>query len=119
LLRRGEELASRARQTLQLPRATPVPASPALARLDALADSLAQAVRNYDDRVRLFDKRQLDCPSLGRGIIAVERRLVAYGVQRAAVRGALDAGRVSRERAQRASVDAAERQFRQSQCPRP
>ena len=119
LLRRGEELASRARQTLQLPHATTVPASPALARLDALADSLAQAVRNYDDRARLYDKRQLDCPSLGRGIIAVERRLVAYGVQRAAVRGALDAGRVSRERAQRASVDAAERQFRQSQCPRP
>src|SRR5207249_12332746 len=52
LLRRGEELASRARQTLQLPHATPVPTSPALARLDAFADSLAQAVRHYHDRAR-------------------------------------------------------------------
>src|SRR2546422_11248930 len=101
------------------PRSTLFPYTTLFRSLDALADSLAQAVRNYDDRARLYDKRQLDCPSLGRGIIAVERRLVAYGVQRAAVRGALDAGRGSRERAQRASVDAAGRPFRQSHGPRP
>jgi len=100
-----------------LPRhAIPAPPSPVVARLDRLADSLDQAVRNYDDRARLFSKRQLDCFGLSRGLTAVERAGAAYRAGRQNVRTALDAGRATRDAALRASVDSVQQRFRRSKC---
>src|SRR6266550_3722974 len=101
------------------PRGIAPPATPVIALLDRLADSLGQAVANYDDRRRLFDKRQLDCLALGRGLVAVERRVAAYDVQHAVTRATLDPGRAARDQALRASVDSVERRFQRSRCQRP
>jgi len=90
-----------------------------LALLDRLADSLAQSVANYDDRRRLFDKRQLDCLALGHGLVVVERRVAAYGAQHAVTRATLDAARAARDQTLRASVDSVEQRFRRSRCQRP
>jgi hypothetical protein len=95
------------------------PRSPAVARLDQLADSLAQAVRNYNDRARLFARRQLDCPGLGRGLVALESELVSYDAQRSTALDPGDVGRLARDGELRAAVDSAERGFRGSRCRRP
>jgi hypothetical protein len=69
--------------------------------------------------MRLFERRRLDCPSLGRGMVRVERAVARYGMQRGATRATLDADRVARDRELRAGVDSAGRQFRRSRCEHP
>jgi hypothetical protein len=92
--------------------------SPALARLDLLADSLALAMRRYDERASLFERRELDCLGLSRGVTAVETRGAAYREALGAEGATLDAARATRDHALRASLDSVEQQFRRSQCPR-
>lgn len=92
---------------------------PEFALLDVAGDSLARALKAYDGRVRLFDKRLLDCMSLGRGIVSVERAAAGYGFQRNATRATLDSYHVTWDRDLRADVVTAGRQFQRSQCLHP
>jgi JAB1/Mov34/MPN/PAD-1 ubiquitin protease len=101
-----------------VPRPSPTP-RPEFALLDQMGDSLARALQAYDGRLRLFEKRALDCPALGRGMVRVERAVARYGVQRNAMRATLDSDRVAWDRELRAGVDSAARQFQRSQCERP
>jgi hypothetical protein len=90
-----------------------------LALLDQAGDSLARVLQIFAGRTRLFEKRQLDCPGLGRGVARVERAAATYGLQRNATRATLDPERVARDRELRAGIDAAVRQFQVSQCEHP
>jgi hypothetical protein len=104
------------------PPAAPRPAlapRPEFARVDQAGDSLARSLQAYAGRARLFENRQLDCLSLGRGMARVDRATASYAIQRTATRAALDADRVARDRELRAGMDSAGRQFQRSQCERP
>ena len=101
------------------PRGDSAPALPAPApRLDRLADSVAKAVRDFGDRAGLFDRRQLACDGLARGLLAVENRWVTYGTARRAS-GVPDRTHAARDQALYAGVDSVERRFEKSGCPRP
>ena len=100
------------------PRPAPAP-RPEFVRIDQAGDSLARALQAYAGRARLFENRQLDCPSLGRGMVRVERATASYAIQRTATRAILDADRVARDRELRAGMDSAGRQFQRSRCERP
>ena len=93
-------------------------AAAALNRVDRAADTLALAVAAFEVRARLFQRRQMGCPELARGLIDVEERWISYNVARKAT-FALDAARDARDRAAYASVDAVERRFETAPCPRP
>jgi len=91
---------------------------PARAKLDQAGDSLTQVVRNFTDRARQFDRRQLACPGLARGLELVESRWIAYNTARRSA-GVLDGARAGRDQALYAGVDSVERRFEQSGCARP
>lgn len=97
---------------------TIVSPSPEFAPLDQASDSLTLALQVYSGRVRLFEKRRLDCWGLARGLVRVERTVARYGVQRSATRATLGPDRVARDRELRAGVDSAGRRFQQSGCER-
>jgi hypothetical protein len=97
---------------------TAVAPSPEFAQLDQASDSLALALQAYSGRARLFEKRRLDCSSLARGLVRVERTVARYGAQRSATRPMLGPDRVARDREVRAGVDSAGRQFQRSGCER-
>jgi hypothetical protein len=101
------------------PARRPPPSSPEFALLDQAGDSLARALQAYNGRMRLFEKRLLDCPSLGRGVARVERAVARYGMQRNATRAALDPDRAAWDRELRAGVDSAGRLFQRSRCEHP
>jgi len=98
------------------PHIIPPPATPSLARLDMLSDSLAHALNTFGSRYRLFAEHRLDCPELARAASAVENRLVAYNAGRAVVTGPLDAARAARERELSASAGSAGERFQQTRC---
>jgi proteasome lid subunit RPN8/RPN11 len=100
------------------PHPTRVP-RPEFALLDQAGDSLALALHAYNGRARLFEKRVLDCPSLGRGMVRVERAAASYGLQRNATRTPLDPAHVDWDHELTAGVDSASRGFQRSQCVRP
>jgi hypothetical protein len=81
-------------------------------------DSLTHVVRNFADRARLFDQRQLVCAGLARGLELVESQWSAYTAARRGA-GVLDGGRAGRDQALYAGVDSVERKFDQSGCARP
>lgn len=89
-----------------------------LARLDRVGDSLAQAVRTFGGRAALFDRRQLACDGLARGLRAVEDRWMTYSAVRRAS-GVLDGQHAVRDQMLYAGVDSVERRFEQSGCVRP
>jgi len=91
---------------------------PARAKLDQAGDSLTQVVRNFTDRTRQFDRRQLACAGLARGLELVESRWIAYTTARRSA-GVLDGARAGRDQALYAGVDSVERRFEQSGCARP
>jgi len=88
-------------------------------RLDPLADTVAIAVAAFDLRARLFEKRQMSCEDLSRGLVQVEERWTAYSRARKAGPYALDSARDARDRTLYGDVDAVERRFERSSCPRP
>ena len=88
-------------------------------RLDPLADTVAIAVAAFDLRARLFEKRQMTCEDLSRGLVQVEERWTAYSRARKAGPYALDSARDARDRKLYGDVDAVERRFERSSCPRP
>ncbi|MGH7547170.1 MAG: hypothetical protein ACREMM_03235, partial [Gemmatimonadales bacterium] len=93
------------------------PATP-FARLDRVGDSLAQAVRTFGGRAALFERGQLACDGLARGLLAVEDRWSAYSTVRRAS-GVLDPQHAVRDQVLFAGVDSVERRFAESGCPRP
>jgi hypothetical protein len=105
------------------PQATP-PAAPVAASrapvtpLDQVADSLATAVRSFNDRAALFDRRQSTCDGLGRGLLAVEARWLSYSTARRAS-GILDPTHTGRDQTLYARVDSVEHRFEKSGCQRP
>ncbi len=88
-------------------------------RLDPLADTVALAVAAFDLRGRLFEKRQMGCRDLSLGLVQVEERWTAYNGARKAGPYALDSARDARDRKLYGDVDAVERWFERSSCPRP
>jgi len=99
--------------------AVPTAADSALQRFDGLAESVAVAVRGYDDRAKLFAGRQLDCAGLSRGLASVEDIWTAYNVQGKKKAPPLDATRTTRDQTLYSAVDSVERHFDRSQCQRP
>ena len=100
--------------------ATPGPTAsrPPATRLDQVADSLATAVRGFSDRAALFDRRQLACDVLARGLLAVEARWQSYSTARRAS-GVLDPTHTVRDQTLYSGVDSVERRFEKSGCQRP
>jgi hypothetical protein len=101
-----------------------LPAPPAvtgtpLERLDRAVDTLALALAAFDLRARLVASRQMQCPELARGLVLVVERWTAYDAVRKDGGVALDSARTARDRALYADVDAVERRFEASRCPRP
>jgi len=118
LLRLGSVIGSPApRSAAVAPAEAPI-VSPQI-RLDLLADTLALATAAFDLRIRLFQTHQMQCPDLARGLVLVEQRWIAYNAARAATGVARDSARSALDHSLYASVDATERQFEQSKCPRP
>jgi len=107
--------------------AAPAPRPPDVARapvvstnqLDRLADSVVLATTAYDLRANLFASRRMGCPDLARGLVEMEERWMAYSLARRDAPGVLDAPRSARDKALDAQVDAVERRFERSPCPRP
>jgi hypothetical protein len=96
------------------------PAAPAVPRgLDRLSDAVARAVLGYNERARMFDKEQLDCPDLAVGLVAVEESWMAYNTARRDTSTPLTAPLAARDQDLNTSVDGVERHFDRSQCERP
>jgi hypothetical protein len=93
-------------------------ASP-FARFDRLSDSLARAVRSFQDRAALFDTGRMDCNGLATGLVAIENLWITYNAERRARMAAFDQRRATQDQALYASVDAVESRFERSGCPRP
>jgi hypothetical protein len=109
------------------PAPAPAPAAPARAgpqsgapsaQLDPAADTLGLAVAAFDLRAELFARRQVGCSELAAGLVAVEERWLLYNDARRNA-SVLDTARDVRDRLLYAHVDAVERRFEQSRCPRP
>jgi hypothetical protein len=103
----------------QVPPPAPTGAPLPTAQLDQLSDTLARLVRNYQDRARLFDTKQIDCPGLSRGLVAVETIWISYNAERKALTIPLDADRAARDQNLYGAVDSVESHFERSQCDRP
>jgi proteasome lid subunit RPN8/RPN11 len=88
-------------------------------RIDRYADTVAFAIAAFDLRVRLFDARKMACPDLARGLVDLEERWTAYNTARRGEAATLDSARDARDRTLYSDVDAAERRFERSRCPRP
>ncbi len=90
----------------------------ALDRVDRAADTLALAVAAFDVRARLFERRQMACPELSRGLVEMEERWIAYNAARKSA-FVLDSARAVRDRSAYADVTAVEQRFERSKCARP
>lgn len=88
-------------------------------QVNEAADTLALATSAFDLRVQLFQSHQMQCPDLARGLVHVEQRWTEYTVAQAATRVAQDSAHTALDRSLSISVDAVERQFEHSACPRP
>lgn len=94
-------------------------ADSALRGFERVSDTVTATVRNYNDRARLFDNRQMTCTDLSRGLVAVESGWTTYNLRRKALPAPLDAAHFSRDKAVYAAVDSVERHFDRSRCARP
>jgi proteasome lid subunit RPN8/RPN11 len=92
---------------------------PRVTRLDALADSLQQAVGDYRARRARFDGRQASCPPLAQALVALEEHWMGYNARGKPRDLTLDSGRAVRDRSLYARVDSIETDFDRSDCQRP
>jgi len=98
---------------------TPAIADPSpLGPLDQAADTLGLALAAFDVRGQLFERRQMGCAELARGLVEVEERWIGYNAARKNA-FVLDSARAARDRSQYADVDAVERRFERAKCARP
>jgi len=88
------------------------------ARVDRLADTVALALVAFDLRVQMFERRQMACVDVARGLVELEERWMAYNVARTGASGTSDASE-TRDAKLYTSVNARERRFERSACPRP
>jgi ribosome-associated translation inhibitor RaiA len=91
----------------------------AFARFDRLSDSLARAVRNFQDRAALFASSRMDCNGLATGLVAVENLWSSYSVERRARMASFDQARATQDQTVYTAVDSVESRFERSGCPRP
>lgn len=94
-------------------------ADPAFARFDRLSDTLARAVRTYQDRAARFAAGRIDCAILARDLAAIEDLWMTYDTERRARMASFDADRAARHQALYAAVDSLESRFERSRCRRP
>lgn len=87
--------------------------------LDRQADTLALALAAFDDRIRMFDARQMPCGGLSRGLQQVEDGWLAYNIARKETLAPFDARRELRDRSLYSDVRSVERRFERSGCARP
>jgi len=102
-----------------LPVPQPVAAPSPFARFDRLSDSLARAVRNFQDRAALFADHRMECGALAAGLVSVESLWPTYNLERRTRMAAFDQRRASQDQAIYAAVDSVESRFERSGCPRP
>jgi hypothetical protein len=88
-------------------------------QFDRVTDSLAAALRRYQDRARRFDQGNRDCPGLGRSLVAVDEQWLVYSGERRGLSAPLDAARVGRDLDMYAQVDSVQGHFDRSGCNRP
>jgi hypothetical protein len=86
---------------------------------DRLQDTVAFAVQAFDVRARLFAGSKMTCDDLARGLVDVEESWTAYNAARQGVRATLDAAQTAAENHLQNTVDAVERRFGKTECPRP
>jgi len=91
----------------------------AAAVIDRRADTLALALAAFDDRMRMFDARQMPCTGLSRGLQQVEDEWLAYNIARKETLAPFDSQREVRDRSLYADVRSVERRFERSGCARP
>ena len=91
----------------------------AAAVLDRRADTLALALTAFEDRIRMFDAKQMPCAGLQRGLQQVEDNWLAYNIARRETLAPFDGQREDRDRSLYAGVRGIERRFERSGCPRP
>jgi hypothetical protein len=99
--------------------ADPATQAAAAALLDRRADTLALALAAFDDRMRMFDARQMPCAGLGRGLAQVEDGWLAYNIARRETLAPFDSQREARDQSLYADVRSVERRFEHSGCARP
>jgi hypothetical protein len=99
--------------------ADPAAIAATAAVLDRRADTLALAMTAFDDRMRMFEARQMTCTGLSRGLQQVEDGWLAYNIARRETVGPVDGQREARDRTLYADVRAVERRFERSGCVRP
>jgi hypothetical protein len=88
----------------------------ARSQLEALADTLEQAVEAYATRAQFFEAQQMTCADLAQGLVQLEEQWVRYSLER---RVQPDGIASSRDEALAARVADVERQFSTSGCSRP
>jgi proteasome lid subunit RPN8/RPN11 len=87
-----------------------------IARLDRLGDTLGPALRNYGERVALYQDGLLACDGLARGYLAVDSLWGTYRTMRRGLALPLDAARQARDGRLADQVDAMRRDFVRAGC---
>jgi len=102
------------------PNAAPPAATDAKTRrFDALADSLAVAIRNFQDRDADFTVKRLTCRGLGVGYQGADDAYIALASAYHTIRGTIDGARDARFRKLSGQVGDLNNTFDASKCPRP
>jgi hypothetical protein len=96
-----------------------VAAAAPVAPLSQLADTLGLALDAFDVRAQLFERHQMQCADLARGLIVVEENWADYNVARGRASGPLDSSAAATDRSLYARVGETARRFQRSGCPRP
>jgi hypothetical protein len=84
-----------------------------------LADTVTFAVAAFDLRAALFRSHKMGCPDLAGGLVELEDRWMAYSAARKSAATTADAAPLADDRRLHDGVDAAEREFTRTGCPRP
>jgi len=100
------------------PNAAPAPDA-RMQRFDALADSLEQALRNFQDRNADFTMKRLTCRGLGVGYQTADDAYIALARTYGSVRATIDATRDARFRKLSSQIGDVNNTFDASKCPRP
>jgi hypothetical protein len=97
----------------------PVSSDARVRKFDALADSLEQAIRNFQDRDADFTMKRLTCRGLGVGYQSADDAYIALARAYGAVRATIDGTRDARFRKLSSQIGGVNNTFDASKCPRP
>jgi proteasome lid subunit RPN8/RPN11 len=111
----GYRAAASGVSAVDLPLASVTHADP----VHGLADTVSFAVAAFDLRTIMYTSRKMGCADLAGGLIELEDRWIAYSVARRNVATTVDPAAIADDRRLRDDVDAAERAFARTGCPRP